>query len=63
MEIWFKFSYFNVISIVGMCYNGFFMCILYECVEYGILYDYLVGNLFLECFIDDDDLEILSYYD
>lgn len=47
-----------------MCYNGFFICILYECVEYGILYDYLVENSFLEGVVDDDeDFEFFNYYD
>ena len=62
-ETWSKFSHPNVISIIGMCCNGPPTCILYECVEYGSLYDYLVGNSPLECPVDGDDLETLSYDD
>jgi len=63
-ETWSKFSHPNVISIVGMCYSGPPTCILYECVEYGTLYDYLVENAPLECPVeDDDDPETLSYDD
>ena len=62
-ETWSKFSHPNVISIIGMCYNGPPTCILYECVEYGSLYDYLVGNSPLECPVDGDGLETLSYDD
>ncbi|CAH3116792.1 unnamed protein product [Pocillopora meandrina] len=63
-ETWSKFSHPNVISIVGMCYNGPPTCILYECVEYGTLHDYLVENSPLEGAVDDDeDPEPLNYYD
>lgn len=63
-ETWSKFSHPNVISIIGVCYNGPPTCILYECVEYGSLYDYLVDNSPLESpDEDDDDPETLSYYE
>lgn len=63
-ETWSKFSHPNVISIVGMCYNGPPTCILYECVEYGTLYDYLVENSPLDGAVDDDEEpEPLNYHD
>lgn len=54
-ETWSKFSHPNIISVIGMCYSGPPTCILYECVEYGTLYDYLVENSPLESPVDDDD--------
>lgn len=62
-ETWSKFSHPNVMTIIGVCYNGPPTCILYECVEYGTLRDYLVENCPLESPVedDDDDPDTLTY--
>lgn len=64
-ETWSKFSHPNVMTIIGVCYNGPPTCILYECVECGTLRDYLVENCPLESPVedDDDDPDTLTYHE
>ena len=64
-ETWSKFSHPNVMTIIGVCYNGPPTCILYECVEYGTLCDYLVENCPFESPVEDDDNDpdTLTYYE
>ncbi|XP_068728171.1 inactive tyrosine-protein kinase transmembrane receptor ROR1-like isoform X3 [Montipora capricornis] len=54
-ETWSNFSHPNVMAVIGVCYNGPPTCILYECVEYGTLYDYLVENSPAQSPVDEDD--------